>query len=108
MMIQVSGSGSTDKLYGTYFLLLQRGYVSADGAQAGELRVFPDHPLDQLAQRQQKSVPVFRVALQSVSGKKRKNETLENSSGEEKIRPTLRTEKSRDVKKHATPRVDVH
>lgn len=50
-----------------HLLFLQCGHVTADRTKAGEFGVLPYHPLDELAQRQQQSVPVFRVALQAIS-----------------------------------------
>lgn len=49
-----------------YLLLLERGDVTANGPEPGQLRVLSYHPLDELAQRQQQRVPVLGVALQAV------------------------------------------
>lgn len=59
----------------TYLLFLQGGHVAANGSQAGELRVFPYDPFDELAQRQQQSVPVFRVALEPIPENDRERNT---------------------------------
>ena len=58
----------------TYLLLLQSGHISANRSQTSKFGIFSDHPLDKLAQGQQKSVPVFGVAFQSISVKRKEKE----------------------------------
>jgi hypothetical protein len=51
-----------------HLLFLQAGYVPSNGPQSSELCILADHPFDEFPERQKESVPVLRVAFQSVPG----------------------------------------